>query len=161
MGRMAEGSSYVRRLDDNRHPKNFEGLPMFQVILLYGATAAVFLALDVIGIRFLIRPVFERNVGHLLADPLRLGPAALFYLGYIVGLVWLVSWPALKANDPLHALIGGMVIGLMCYGTYEMTNYATLADWSWEQVIIDGLWGTFLTGFSAWVGVLALSGRFN
>ncbi|HRP79139.1 MAG TPA: DUF2177 family protein, partial [Aquamicrobium sp.] len=103
---------------------------MLQVTFLYAATAGVFLALDVLGIRFLIRPVFERNVGHLLAEPLRLGPAALFYLGYVAGLVWLVSWPSLKANDPVHALIGGMVIGLMCYSTYELTNYATLADWS-------------------------------
>lgn len=134
---------------------------MTQAFLLYGLTAAIFLVLDFVGIQFLIRPVFERNVGHLLAEPLRLGPAALFYLGYVAGLVWLVSWPALKGYDPVHALIGGLVVGLMCYGTYEMTNYATLADWSWEQVIIDGLWGTLLTGFSAWAGVVALSGRLS
>lgn len=134
---------------------------MTQAFLLYGLTAAIFLVLDFVGIQFLIRPVFERNVGHLLAEPLRLGPAALFYLGYVAGLVWLVSWPALKAQDPVQALIGGLVVGLMCYGTYEMTNYATLADWSWEQVIIDGLWGTLLTGFSAWAGVVALSGRLS
>ena len=134
---------------------------MIQALVLYAVTAAIFLLLDFLGIRFLIRPVFERNVGHLLAEPLRLGPAATFYLGYVAGLSWLVSWPALKANDPLHALIGGLVLGAMCYGTYEMTNYATLADWSWEQVIVDGLWGTLLTGFSAWAGVIALSGRFN
>lgn len=132
---------------------------MLQATPLYAATAAMFLFLDFLGIRFLVRPVFERHVGHLLADPLRLGPAALFYLGYVAGLVWLVSWPALKANDPLQALIGGLVIGLMCYGTYEMTNYATLADWSWQQVVIDGLWGTLLTGFTAWAGVALLSGR--
>lgn len=132
---------------------------MLQATLLYGVTAGVFLGLDALGIRLLIRPVFERHVGHLLADPLRLGPAALFYLAYVAGLLWIVSWPALKSGAPLQALIGGMVLGLMCYGTYEMTNFATLADWSWEQVITDGLWGTFLTGFAAWAGVAALTGR--
>lgn len=134
---------------------------MVQAIALYGITTCIFLILDFIGIRFLIRPVFDRNVGHLLADPLRLGPAAIFYLAYVAGLVWMVSWPALRANDPVQALIGGMVLGLLCYGTYEMTNYATLAAWSWEQVIIDGLWGTFLTGFCAWAGVAAMSGRLS
>lgn len=44
------------------------------------------------------------------------------------------------------------VLGLLCYGTYEMTNYATLADWSWEQVIVDSAWGMLLTGFAAWAG---------
>ncbi|AOZ69553.1 hypothetical protein LPB142_09695 [Rhodobacter xanthinilyticus] len=126
---------------------------------LYALTAVAFLGLDMIGIRLLIRPVFERHVGHLLADPLRLGPAALFYLAYVAGLLWFVSVPALKAGAPLQALVGGMVLGLLCYGTYEMTNYATLEDWSVRQVVIDGLWGTVLTGFAAWVGVAALTGK--
>ena len=126
---------------------------------LYALTAAAFLGLDMIGIRLLIRPVFERHVGHLLADPLRLGPAALFYLAYVAGLLWFVSVPALKAGAPLQALFGGMVLGLLCYGTYEMTNYATLRDWSMQQVVIDGLWGIARTGFAAWAGVAALTGK--
>ena len=132
---------------------------MLQATLLFTVTAAVFLSMDFLGIRFLIRPVFERHVGHLLAEPLRLGPAALFYLGYVAGLVWLVSAPALRANDPVHALVGGLMVGFIAYGTYEMTNYATLADWSWQQVVVDGVWGTLLTGFAAWAGVWVLSSR--
>ncbi len=132
---------------------------MMQAGTLYLLTAGVFLGLDFLGIKFLIRPIFERHVGDLLAEPLRLGPAALFYLVYVAGLLWMVSWPALKAADPMQALIGGMVLGLLCYGTYEMTNYATLAAWSWEQVIVDSIWGTVLTGFSAWAGVAVMSGR--
>lgn len=132
---------------------------MLQPVLLFAVTALVFLGLDALGIRLLIRPVFDRHVGHLLAQPMRLGPAILFYLAYVAGVLWMVSWPAFKAGDPLQALIGGMVLGFLCYGTYEMTNLATLADWSWEQVIVDVLWGTFLTGFCAWVGVAVMVGR--
>lgn len=130
---------------------------MLQTLSLYAVTAIVFLGLDVLGIRLIIRPVFDRHVGHLLAEPLRMGPAALFYLAYVAGLLWFVSAPALKAGAPLQALWGGMILGFLCYGTYEMTNYATLADWSLEQVVVDGLWGTLLTGFAAWAGVAALS----
>jgi uncharacterized membrane protein len=130
-----------------------------QIALLYVITTVIFLGLDFLGIRYIVRPVFEKHVGHLLANPLRLGPAALFYMAYCAGLLWMVSVPALKTGEPLQALVGGMVLGLLCYGTYEMTNFATLADWSWEQVIVDGLWGTFLTGFAAWAGVALLSGR--
>ncbi len=132
---------------------------MVQPVLLYVVTAVVFLGLDVLGIRFLIRPVFEQHVGHLLVTPLRLAPAAVFYLFYVAGLVWFVSLPALKSGMPLQALVAGAVLGALCYGTYEMTNYATLADWSLRQVIVDGLWGTFLTGFAAWAGVAVVSGR--
>ena len=79
---------------------------MLQTGLLYLATAGVFLGLDMLGIRYLIRPVFDRHVGHLLADPLRLGPAALFYLAYVAGVLWFVSLPALREGAPLQALIG-------------------------------------------------------
>lgn len=132
---------------------------MGQVVLLYAATAVVFFGLDMLGIRFIVRPVFDQHVGHLLASPLRLGPAAVFYLFYVAGLLLFVSLPALRAGAPVQALVMGAVLGAMCYGTYEMTNLATLADWSWQQVIVDGLWGTFLTGFSAWAGVALVSGR--
>jgi uncharacterized membrane protein len=132
---------------------------MTQIVILYAITAVVFLGLDMIGIRYLIRPVFDRHVGHLLADPLRLLPAAAFYLAYVVGVLWFVSIPALKESAPLAALLGGALLGLMCYGTYEMTNYATLADWSMEQVVIDTLWGGCLTGFAAWAGVAAMTGK--
>ena len=132
---------------------------MLQTGLLYLATAGVFLGLDMLGIRYLIRPVFDRHVGHLLADPLRLGPAALFYLAYVAGVLWFVSLPALREGAPLQALIGGAILGFIAYGTYEMTNYATLADWSLQQVMVDGLWGIALTGFTAWAGVALLTGK--
>ena len=128
---------------------------MLQAVSLYAITATVFLGLDMIGIRYIIRPVFEPHVGHLLASPLRLGPAAVFYLFYVAGLLLFVSWPALKAGAPLQALLFGAILGAMCYGTYEFTNYATLRDWSMQQVVTDTIWGGFLTGFSAWAGVMA------
>ncbi|WP_226549736.1 DUF2177 family protein [Celeribacter naphthalenivorans] len=121
---------------------------------LYVSTALIFFIVDAIGLRLLIKPVFERHIGHLFADPFRLGPAALFYLGYVAGLLWFVSWPALKDNDPVAALIGGVLLGLLAYGTYEFTNYATLKDWSLQQVMTDTIWGGVLTGMSAWIGVL-------
>lgn len=130
-----------------------------QVIWLYLITAAVFFGLDMIGIRFIIRPVFERHIGDLLASPLRLGPAAVFYLFYIAGLLWFVSLPALRAGAPVQALIGGMVLGALCYGTYEFTNYATLARWSLSQVASDLIWGIGLTGVAAWAGVAIVTAK--
>lgn len=128
-----------------------------QFIWLYLITAVVFFSLDMIGIRFIIRPVFERNIGDLFASPLRLAPAAVFYLFYVAGLLWFVSLPALRAGAPLQALIGGMLFGALCYGTYEFTNYATLARWSLSQVITDLIWGICLTGIASWAGVAIMT----
>lgn len=125
-----------------------------KIMILYFSTAVIFFAADAVGLKLLIRPVFERHIGHLFADPFRVVPAIVFYLGYVGGILWFVSVPALRDNTPMAALLGGMALGLMAYGTYEFTNYATLRDWSAEQVIKDTLWGCVLTGFSAWAGVM-------
>lgn len=125
-----------------------------KLVILYFATAVIFFAVDAAGIRLLVKPVFDRHISQLYADPFRALPAALFYLGYVAGLLWFVSVPALRAGDPMAAFVGGVALGLLAYGTYEFTNYATLRDWSIEQVAIDTLWGGILTGGAAWAGVM-------
>ncbi|AKO98050.1 DUF2177 family protein [Marinovum algicola] len=125
-----------------------------QILILYFATALVFLGLDVIGLRFLIRPVFERHVGDLLVDGFRLVPALVFYLFYVAGLIWFVSLPALRAEAPAQAALGGAFLGALAYGTYEFTNLATLKGWSWSMLLTDLSWGIFLTGFAAWAGLM-------
>ncbi|MBP9951621.1 MAG: DUF2177 family protein [Cypionkella sp.] len=125
-----------------------------KIPILYLITVVVFFALDALGLRYLIKPVFDRHIAPLYADPFRVLPAALFYLGYVAGILWFVSIPALRNGDLQSALINGVLLGLFAYGTYEFTNYATLRDWSLEQVAVDTIWGGVLTGFSAWAGVL-------
>jgi uncharacterized membrane protein len=125
-----------------------------QLIILYVATAAVFLILDAIMLTRVLKPLFETHLGGLLADPIRVGPAAVFYLFYIGGLLYFVSVPALREGVPVQALLGGALLGAMAYGTYEFTNYATLRDWHWQMVAVDLTWGTILTGVSAWAGVM-------
>lgn len=128
-----------------------------QLVVLYLSTAVIFLGLDAVMLSRVIRPLFERHVGDLLADNLRLGAAALFYLFYVAGVIWLVSWPALRAGQPMQALWQGAVLGALAYGTYEFTNFATLRGWHPAMVATDLIWGTVLTGVSAWAGVLIAS----
>jgi len=125
-------------------------------LILYAVTAMIFLAADAVMLRFVIQPLFKRNLGDWLLDPIRYGPAIGFYLAYVAGLVWLVSWPAHLAGQPGQALLNGMVLGAVAYGTYEFTNLSTLTRWSGAMVATDLVWGTVLTGVAAWAGVLAL-----
>lgn len=125
-----------------------------KITILYLATVVIFFAIDAVGLKLLIKPIFDRHVAHLFADPFRIVPAVVFYLGYVAGVLWFVSVPALRDGNPMAALVGGILLGLMAYGTYEFTNYSTLRDWSFEQVVADTIWGGILTGFSAWAGVM-------
>ncbi len=124
------------------------------IITLYLTTAVVFLGLDAIMLKNVIRPDFEKHVSALMADSLNLPAAVVFYLFYIGGVVWFASLPALREGAPANALISGALLGAMAYGTYEFTNLATLKGWSWQMVLVDMTWGTVLTGVAAWVGVI-------
>lgn len=122
-------------------------------ILLYISTAIVFLALDVVMLKKVMYPLFSSNIGPMMLEDLRMGPAAVFYLFYVVGVVWFVSIPALNVGSIAQAFFAGAVLGALAYGTYEFTNFATLKGWTAQMVMVDVIWGAVLTGTSAAVGV--------
>lgn len=128
-----------------------------QIAGLYIVTALVFLLLDAVMLNRVLHPLFSRHLGAVLAEEVRMLPAILFYLAYIGGVLWFVSMPALRADAPIQALIGGAILGALAYGTYEFTNYATLRDWHWSMVATDLTWGAVLTGVSAWAGVAIMT----
>ena len=122
-------------------------------VLLYIVTAIVFLALDVVMLKKVMYPLFSSNIGPKMLEDLRMGPAAVFYLFYVVGVVWFVSIPALNVGSIAQAFFAGAVLGALAYGTYEFTNFATLKGWTAQMVMVDVIWGAVLTGTSAAVGV--------
>jgi uncharacterized membrane protein len=121
------------------------------VVVLYLATAVVFLVLDAIMLTFVMAPLFQRHIGDMMTDQVRFVPAAIFYLAYVAGLVALVSWPAWKNGSAV--VLPAAIVGAMAYGTYEFTSYAIMKGWSPTMVATDLIWGTFLTAFSAWAGL--------
>lgn len=122
-----------------------------QIAVLYTTTLVIFLVLDAIMLTLVMKPLFTRHIGPLMAEPLRLGPAAVFYAAYVAGLIYLVSYPALKSDTPV--VIPAMIIGAMAYGTYEFTSYAIMRDWNWQMVAADLTWGTIVTALCAWGGL--------
>jgi uncharacterized membrane protein len=122
-----------------------------QLVTLYFSTAAIFLVIDAIMLRLYMAPLFERYIGPMMLENIRLAPAALFYMAYVAGLLYLVSVPALKSGAPI--LIPAAILGFMAYGTFEFTNYAILKGWNLRMVVTDVAWGTVLTAVSAWGGL--------
>lgn len=126
------------------------------VAILYAVTLVTFLVIDYFGLSYLIKPVFERDIGHLLAEDIRIGPAFAFYAFFVAVVIWFVSWPALQQDKSLlWVFANAALIGAAGYGTYEFTSLAVMKDWTWQMVITDLTWGICLTGVAATVGVLA------
>lgn len=125
------------------------------MLTAFAVTLVVFLGLDALWLRFVIRPVFEADVPGLLADSPRLGVAALFYVGYCAGIVWFAVRPAAEGGLGAAAL-NGFLLGLVAYGCYEFTNMATLSGWTWRMVAMDVTWGAVLTAVAATAGAWAV-----
>ena len=50
----------------------------------------------------------------------------------------------------------GAAIGLAAYGTYDLTNQATMRDWPLIVTVVDMAWGMVLSAAAASVGFIAL-----
>lgn len=118
-------------------------------------TIVSFLAVDAVWITMVVRGLYEKEVGYLLSDTPRMLPAAVFYLAYAVGIVWLAVRPALANRSTSTALVNGGVVGAIAYGTYTVTNYSVFEGWTFGLVWTDIAWGIFLTSVSAACGYLA------
>ncbi|WP_286721083.1 DUF2177 family protein [Devosia sp. 63-57] len=128
------------------------GYSLMTFIAAYIGSAVVFFALDFVWLSFVALGFYRSEIGHVLLERPNLVPAAVFYLFYVVGVVFFAVLPALNNQSWLWALLAGIGLGLIAYGTYDMTNLATIKDWSWKVSLVDVLWGGFLTGISAMAG---------
>ena len=123
------------------------------LLLPYLAIVATMMALDVLWIGILARPLYQRGIGHLMADQPDFVAAAAFYLLYAAGLMAFVVWPR-AAGDWPTAAAGGALFGFMAYMTYDLTNLATLREWPLGLSVIDTAWGCLATGLAATAGKL-------
>jgi uncharacterized membrane protein len=120
-------------------------------LFLYLATLIVFIPLDFLFLGTIAKSFFTAQVGDMLGE-IRLAPAILFYLTYLVGIVVFANgspdatWPS--------ALLYGALFGLFCYATFELTALSLLKHWTWPVVMLDVSWGTFLTAVSATLGLI-------
>lgn len=124
------------------------------VVLLYLVTVVIFLGADILGLRYVVKPVFDREIGHLLLETPRYGPALVFYLFFVGALLWFVTVPALRGGTSLGWVwINAAILGAVGYGTYEFSNLATLKGWTWTMLWTDLVWGTVLSATSAMLGL--------
>jgi uncharacterized membrane protein len=116
-----------------------------QFIKIYLITLPIFFAIDLIWLGFIAKNFYREHIGKLLADNVNWTAAIVFYLMFIGGLVVFVISPAIEKSSWTYALIYGAMFGLITYATYDLTNLATLKDWSLTVVIVDMIWGMILS----------------
>jgi uncharacterized membrane protein len=126
-------------------------------VIAYLSTAVVFFALDYVWLTRVAIGFYRQNIGELLLATPNFAAAGIFYLFYVVGIVYFAVMPAVTASSVLTAILNGAILGLLAYGTYDMTNLATLKGWSLTVSVVDMAWGAVLTATAAAAGYYAVS----
>lgn len=123
----------------------------------YVVTLVIFAAIDSVWLGTMASRIYRPLLGDLLIDGFRPVPAIVFYLLYAAGLVWFAVLPALRSGETATGVfVTGALLGLFAYGTYDLTNYATMRGWGTTITVIDMAWGTLLSGATALLAVLAV-----
>ena len=119
---------------------------MPQWMILWVVAAVLFLVIDMVWLLWLGRGIYVSEIGEILRQPPNFAAAAAFYVLYVTGLMIMVIWPAVQAQSIWQGLVYGALLGLIAYGTYDLTNLAVMRGFTTKIAIIDMLWGTILTG---------------
>lgn len=123
----------------------------------YLAALVAFLVLDSIWLGTVAVGFYQDTIGYLLREQFNFLAAGIFYAFYIAGVVHFVSLPASSAGRWAKAALNGAFFGLIAYGTYDLTNYATVRDWPFIVVVVDMIWGASVTATVAVTGYLAVA----
>lgn len=103
--------------------------------------------IDALWLGLMFKRFYVPHIGHLLSDSIAIWPAVIFYILYAIALNVFVVVPALNNNTGyLELFMLGLLFGMVTYGTYDLTNQATLKNWPWTLTVVDIAWGSCLVG---------------
>lgn len=117
--------------------------------ITYVAILVPFCLLDGIWLTVMGKLLYRPTLGNILLPSINLPPALAFYLIYPIGVLVFAGLPAFKAGSVSLALIYGALFGALAYATYDLTNYATLRNWTLLISVVDIAWGAFATALAA------------
>jgi uncharacterized membrane protein len=128
--------------------------------IVKGALAAGLIlgVLDGLWLGIIAREWIFQQLGELRRSDVQIGPAVAFYLLYSAGLGFFAVAPALASGDWMKAAMLGGFLGMIAYGTYDLTNWAVIKNWPVAMSLVDIVWGTVLSAASAAGAVLLLKG---
>ena len=107
-----------------------ETIRFSQLLGIYGLTALIFFAIDLLWLGIVAKDLYAHHLGGLLKEKVNWWAAVLFYLVYIGGILAFVLVPALQnGNGILWAVMYGAMLGLFAYCTFDLTCLALVRGW--------------------------------
>jgi uncharacterized membrane protein len=125
------------------------------LVFAYVASLLTMLALDAAWLSLMYKQLYKPGLRTIMRDAPSLPPAILFYLLYAFGITVLVVANAASSASLSRALLFGALLGLVAYGTYDLTNHATVRGWPLTLTVADMAWGACMTAIASMAGYFA------
>lgn len=127
---------------------------LIKYVQLYLITLAAFFVIDMIWLGLVAKKFYRDQLGFIMAPKVNWPAAIVFYLAFIVGLIYFVTYPAILRDSGVYAFFSGAFFGFICYATYDLTNLATLKNWPLKVTLVDLAWGSTLSAILSLIGFL-------
>ena len=116
---------------------------MFNFALLI--SAIVFVLIDSVYLN-MMKKYFANQIQKVQNSAIVPNYVSVFlcYVFLITGLNYFIIKPKRSIQD-------AFLLGIVIYGVYETTNWATFKNWSSITVIMDTLWGGILFALTTWI----------
>jgi uncharacterized membrane protein len=114
-------------------------------LVIFITSFVSYIILDLLWLGVIIKPFNTRILAPWLGE-LKMVPALMVYVLLALGLTFFV-FPKITSID--MAFLWGALLGLIIYGVYDFTNYATIANWPLKFLLVDWAWGTVSGGLVA------------
>ncbi|HTZ01356.1 MAG TPA: DUF2177 family protein [Xanthobacteraceae bacterium] len=118
-------------------------------VVAYFTVLVVFSIIDAAWLSAMGTSLYRPALGDILLTHLRIVPAIAFYLMYPVGLVAFAVLPGLREEQAAQVFLHALLFGAIAYGTYDLTNYATLRAWTLQITLVDIGYGALASGVAA------------
>jgi uncharacterized membrane protein len=122
----------------------------------YLAALVTFVAADMVWLGTMAPRFYRPTLGDIAISGVNLPPAILFYAIYPIGVLIFAISPALKSDSLITAAVYGALFGFFTYATYDLTNHATLRNWTLALTLVDMAWGTVLAALTSIATFLAV-----
>ena len=119
---------------------------MNQKIVTYIIALIIFTLLEALWLTQAAPHVYA-SLSHIISKQPNLLGALIFFLAYPIGILYFAVFPNL--GNISKTLGNAALLGALCYGTYSLTNLATLKGWTPTISLFDIGWGMILTALTA------------
>ncbi len=119
---------------------------MWNFVLAYVAIILVMFVLDAVWLGWVAKGLYRRGMSRAIVFEVRWWAAILFYLLHAAAVLYF----AVSGVGTIGTILfRGAFFGLAAYGTYNLTNLATVKNWPVHVAMLDMIWGSLITMLSA------------